>query len=63
MGVTGVYHHTYLDKVLTECLWTRRLGRWYARARKKPSFCAAWAYEFSPLQMDQMSMLRISGVK
>lgn len=27
MEVTGVYHRTYLDKVLTECLWTWRLGR------------------------------------
>lgn len=40
-----MYHHTYLDKVLTECLQTWRLGRWYARARKRPSFCATWAYE------------------
>lgn len=30
-------------------------------ARKRPSFCAAWAYGFSPLQMDQMSTLRISA--
>lgn len=35
MGDTGVYHHTYLDKVLTECLWTRRLGRWYARGQEE----------------------------